>query len=74
MRLRPGSLLPLAILLPGLLVAGAMMYAAWEHNPMGEIHGPDGVRWGAWLAAGLAWLAPSAAAVLLAMLLPRLRR
>ena len=39
----------------GLLLAGLMMYAAWQHNPQGEFHDETGVRWGYWLLLGFLW-------------------
>jgi hypothetical protein len=39
----------------GAFVAAAMMYAAWDHNPQGQIHDESGVYWGYWLSLGSAW-------------------
>ena len=42
----------------GLLLAGLLMWMAWDHNPQCEIHcAEQGVDWGRWLALGAAgWL------------------
>jgi hypothetical protein len=38
------------------LAAGAaMMLAAWEHNPQGEIHSEAGVAWLHWFSIGTSW-------------------
>ena len=46
--------------LGGLLVAAAMMYVAWQHNPQGEIYDESGVDWGYWLIIGVTWFLPTA--------------
>ena len=45
-------------LLPGLIMAGLMMWAAWDHNAQGEIHNKDtGVDWAYWFLIGASWFA-----------------
>ena len=39
----------------GILVAAAVMYIAWQHNPQGAFHEPERIHWGDWLTVGLAW-------------------
>jgi hypothetical protein len=35
-----------------------MMWAAWEHNPQGEIHDVErGIAWSYWLLIGASWFA-----------------
>jgi len=31
--------------------SGAMMYAAWDHNPQGRFHEGAVIHWGQWLGA-----------------------
>ena len=31
------------------------MAAAWDHNPMEEFHGADGIHWAEWLFIGGSW-------------------
>jgi hypothetical protein len=45
--------------LGGALVAAAAMYAAWQHNPQGEIYDESGVDWGYWLVIGVSWFLPT---------------
>jgi hypothetical protein len=56
----------------GAVAATLACIAAWDHNPMGEIHGPQGVDWPYLLVLALSWMlvvgAPSA---LLAALVSR---
>ena len=40
----------------GVLIGAFMMYAAWDHNPSGEIHSEDVVHWGYWCEIGVSWL------------------
>ena len=41
----------------GVLLGGALMWMAWQHNAQCEIHCPElGVDWGYWLALGGAGL------------------
>lgn len=42
----------------GFVVAGLLMWMAWEHNPQCEIHcAEQGIDWGYWLALGAGgWL------------------
>jgi hypothetical protein len=45
---------------PGLAAAALAMFAAWEHNPQGQVHelAADGshlVHWGSWASIGLSW-------------------
>lgn len=42
----------------GLLLAGLLMWMAWDHNPQCEIRcAGQGIDWGHWLALGAAgWL------------------
>lgn len=47
----------------GLLIAGAVMYVAWDHNPQGAIHNEYGVSWGYWLLTGFSGFAPVALGV-----------
>jgi len=45
----------------GIVVAGVMMYIAWDHNPQGEFHsGELGVNWADWLFLGFSWFVPVA--------------
>ena len=39
----------------GMVVAAAMMYIAWQHNPQGAFREPERVHWGDWLTVGLSW-------------------
>lgn len=39
----------------GLVLAGVMMYIAWQHNPQGEFHSAGRVEWGPWLSLGAIW-------------------
>lgn len=41
----------------GLLLASVMLFVAWQHNPQGSFHDPEGdaVHWRAWLPVGLSW-------------------
>jgi hypothetical protein len=43
---------------PGLLVAGFMMYVAWNHNAQGEIHSEGVIDWSYWLLIGCSWFLP----------------
>ena len=42
----------------GLVLAGLLMWMAWDHNPQCEIHcAEQGIDWGYWLALGVGgWL------------------
>jgi hypothetical protein len=37
------------------IVAGLMMYIAWDHNPQLAFHEDGIIHWGAWFAVGLSW-------------------
>ena len=43
----------------GFILAGFMMYVAWNHNAQGEIHIGGSVDWGYWLLIGLSWFIPA---------------
>jgi hypothetical protein len=45
--------------LGGLLVAAAVMYVAWQHNPQGEIHDELGIDWPYWILLGFVWFVPA---------------
>jgi hypothetical protein len=40
------------------MVAAFMMYAAWQHNPQGEIHSDGAIDWSNWLLIGFSWFLP----------------
>ena len=44
--------------LVSVVVGGAAMYVAWEHNSQCEIHCEGVVRWGYWLFIGASWAIP----------------
>ncbi len=37
------------------LVAGLMMYIAWDHNPQLVFHDDGIIHWDMWLTVGLTW-------------------
>jgi heme/copper-type cytochrome/quinol oxidase subunit 2 len=41
----------------GAIVAGAMMYIAWDHNPQLRFHEDGVIHWGEWLTIGVSWFA-----------------
>jgi hypothetical protein len=43
----------------GAMVAGFVMYAAWDHNPQEEFHGMNGIQWLPWFGVGLSWFVPT---------------
>jgi hypothetical protein len=66
---RPARILIACSILLGLLVAGFMMFVAWEHNPQGAFHeekldGTTTIHWLDWGLIGLSWFFPVAAAPL----------
>jgi hypothetical protein len=44
--------------LVSVVVGGAAMYVAWEHNSQCEIHCEGVVHWGYWLFIGASWAIP----------------
>jgi hypothetical protein len=41
----------------GALVAGTMMYIAWDHNPQLRFHEDGVIHWTEWLMLGFLWFA-----------------
>lgn len=50
-------------ILSGVLVAAAVMYVSWQHNPQGEIHNELGVSWGYWFLVGFGWFVATAVTI-----------
>lgn len=42
--------------LAGLFLAFFSMYAAYQHNPQGEIHQNGSIDWSYWLLIGFSWV------------------
>lgn len=36
-----------------LFIAGALLYASWQHNPQSEFHESGIIHWGQWLPIGV---------------------
>ena len=51
------AVVALAFVVFGLIVGGAMMQAAWDHNPQGEYwdYETGEIHWGNWLPIGIVW-------------------
>jgi len=50
----------LVAIMVGVAVGAVTMYAAWDHNPAGEIHGGGVIHWGHWLSIGALWFIAAA--------------
>lgn len=50
------SLSSIIAIIAGVFIGAFAMYAAWDHNPSGEIHSEGVIHWTYWCGIGVSWL------------------